>query len=81
MIKSKVSLDKKYKTKVKLDDPVIKQMQLLLEQLEYDDETDNFFMKYYAGPLKSIYDADMIEPFTYYILSSVELKKNSKICQ
>lgn len=81
---SKVSFDGKYKLKSSLEDKIVRQIQVVMEKLEYVETDKGFWMQYYVPLFKEIYSIDF-ELFTYYIFSSVDdktiqnyLKKNKK---
>ncbi|MEY5047109.1 MAG: hypothetical protein RLZZ175_468 [Bacteroidota bacterium] len=84
LINSKISLNDKYKSKIKLRYPTTLQSQLLLEKLEYVAKENDFWMQTYVPFFKSVYNENQFEPFAYNLLTSVNiedaqkwLKKNS----
>lgn len=70
LINSKVALDKKYKTIVKLKDPVISQTQLLMEKIEYNESTAGFWSTNYVNIFKKQYEQKLIVPFTFILFGS-----------
>jgi antitoxin component YwqK of YwqJK toxin-antitoxin module/Tfp pilus assembly protein PilF len=48
IVLSKISLDRKYKLQTYLEDPVTRQLQVLLEKTQYDKSDKGFWMQYYA---------------------------------
>ncbi|MEI9913098.1 MAG: tetratricopeptide repeat protein [Bacteroidota bacterium] len=52
---SKIALDKQYKPLLKLDDPISRQIQMVLEKLEYDEKDPDFWMQYYVPLFKNIF--------------------------
>jgi antitoxin component YwqK of YwqJK toxin-antitoxin module/Tfp pilus assembly protein PilF len=82
IIKAKVALDKKFKTKVPIAAPVSRQFEMFFEQLStISNDTDDSWVSYYLPLYKSIKDEN-VEPFIYHILSSSDIavvkKWNSK---
>lgn len=82
---SKIALDKAYKIKTSFDDPIIRQLQVVMEKTTYDEDSKNFWMQYYVPLFKTIYTDDQFEPLVYHAFSGVNLepiqryvKKNSK---
>jgi uncharacterized protein len=88
IIASKIALDKKYKRQTSLDDPICRQLQVMLEKLEYDENGRDFSMQYYVPMYRTIFADKQFEPFINYIFSNVNLdeiksynKKNKKQIQ
>jgi uncharacterized protein len=87
LIKSKVSLNKNYKNKTKLNYVLPKQVQLLMEKLTYDPNDKDFFMQMYVPYFAAANKEGYLEPLVYMLYVSVQndevqaiLKKNlSKI--
>ncbi len=84
IILSKIALDKDYKIKSSLDDPIIRQLQAMMEVVKLDPNNKDFWMQYYVPMLKEMYN-ESFEPASYYAFSSVDLdpiqkyvKKNRK---
>jgi uncharacterized protein len=82
---SKIALDKNYKIRTEVDDPIIRQLQVMMEKLQYDPSNNDFWMQYYVPYLKSIFDNKHFEPAMNYAFSNVDIdlikrynKKNSK---
>ncbi len=85
IVLSKIALDKGYKVLTDLDDPIIRQLQVMMEKLEYDNEDPDFYMQFYVPYLKDIFTKKLFEPAVFRALSDVKLdaiqryvKKNSK---
>lgn len=85
IIRSKIALDKNYKPIIKLDDPISRQIQVLFEKLEYNEESNDFWMQYYVPFNKEIFSTDKFELFINHIFSGVNIaeiktfnKKNEK---
>ena len=72
---SKAALDKQYKLTVSLEDPIVRQLQVMLEKLEYKVSDKGFTMQYYVPMFYSIYNSKMLEPMVHYIFSSANNKE------
>ncbi len=72
LIDAKVALKSGYKSKLKVQYDVVKQMQLLLEKIQYNKGDKGYWMQTYAPFYAELYKKDYLEPFLYYILSSIE---------
>ena len=55
LLKSQVSLQKKYNLSTEIDFPVVRQLHLLMSQLEKYEPTDGYFDKYYIPFYKELY--------------------------
>lgn len=75
LVKSKVALGNKYKSQTRLDFNVLKQIQLILEKIEYNKEDKGFFMQFYAPFFAELYKNKYFEPYSYYILAGLENKE------
>ncbi|MEP7254309.1 MAG: tetratricopeptide repeat protein, partial [Ferruginibacter sp.] len=56
IILNKIALDKKYKLKVDLEDQVVRQIQVMMEKLEYNEQDKGFWMQYYVPMFKKVWD-------------------------
>jgi antitoxin component YwqK of YwqJK toxin-antitoxin module len=68
IIKNYVALQKEYKVKSKADLPLIRQIQVLLETVQYDASDEGFWMQFYVNFYKKLWNEDQFEPFSYYLL-------------
>lgn len=82
---SKIALDKAYKVKTDLDDPIIRQLQVVSEKVTYDAAEKNFWMQYYVPFFQVIYKEGYFKPRVYHAFSNINLepiqryvKKNDK---
>ncbi len=82
---SKIALDRKYKLKSDLEDNIVRQIQVVLEKLEFNASDKGFWMQFYVPYLKQIFDDNQFEVFSYYIFSGINnksikeyVKKNQK---
>ncbi len=74
IILSKIALDKNYKPLIKLDDPITRQIQVLLEKLEYDENSPDFWMQFYVPMLTNIFKEKKFEPFIYRLFSGLNIE-------
>ncbi|CAN5465701.1 hypothetical protein BH11BAC3_BH11BAC3_24720 [soil metagenome] len=72
---SKIALDKKYKLKVDLEDQIVRQLQVVMEKLEFNTGDKGFWMQFYVPLFKSLWDKGQIEPMVFYMFSELEIKK------
>lgn len=86
IITSKIALQAAYKPIISIDDPISRQMQALVEKLEYKADDTDFWMQYYMPYFKKVYAAGKFEPFVFHMFSGVQLdavtnytKKNKKL--
>jgi antitoxin component YwqK of YwqJK toxin-antitoxin module/Tfp pilus assembly protein PilF len=88
ILTSKIALDKAYKPKVSIDDPISRQIQAVFEKLEYKDADTDFYIQYYLPFYKQVYAENKLEPFIFHIFAGVNIpviqeygKKNKKELQ
>ncbi len=74
ILTSKASLDKKYKLKADLEDPIVRQLQVVIEKLEYSANDKGFWMQYYVPLFKNLWDNGMFEPMVFNMFSEVDIK-------
>lgn len=74
IILSKIALDPKYKQLTDLNDPIIRQLQVLMEKSRYDAADPNFWMQYYVPFYQAIYENKYFEPIVVYAFSNVDLE-------
>ncbi|MEM9023183.1 MAG: hypothetical protein AAGB22_05555, partial [Bacteroidota bacterium] len=79
IISNYAALQKGYKLKTKADLPLIRQVQVMLETLEYDPEDEGFWMQQYAKLYKKIWDENMFEGFSYFLIASSEVPKHKSL--
>jgi antitoxin component YwqK of YwqJK toxin-antitoxin module len=75
IITSKVALDKGYKLKIKLEDVITRQVQVLMEKVEFNANDKGFFMQFYAPLLQKVYKDGLFEPFVFYMFSDLNIEK------
>jgi antitoxin component YwqK of YwqJK toxin-antitoxin module/tetratricopeptide (TPR) repeat protein len=88
IVLSKIALDKQYKLKADLEDPIVRQLQVIFEKLEYAESDKGFWMQYYVPMYTRILKNNQYEPFIFYIFSSLKVpeiehyvKKNNKMLE
>ncbi|MBC7886278.1 MAG: tetratricopeptide repeat protein [Ferruginibacter sp.] len=72
---SKIALDKNYKLKADLEDKIVRQLQVVMEKLEYNAGDKGFWMQYYVPLFKNLWDNRHFEPLVFYMFSELEIKK------
>ncbi|HXB40917.1 MAG TPA: tetratricopeptide repeat protein [Bacteroidia bacterium] len=68
IIKSKVALNGKYKSKIDLQYDFVKQLQLFLEKLSYNSGDKGFWMQTYVPFFTAVQKQNYFEDFMYYAL-------------
>jgi antitoxin component YwqK of YwqJK toxin-antitoxin module/tetratricopeptide (TPR) repeat protein len=71
---SKAALDKKYALHSDLEDPIVRQMQALMEKMEYRPEDKGFWMQYYVPYFKQVYAAGAFNTMAYEMFSGLGIK-------
>lgn len=74
IILSKASLDRKYKLQTDLEDPITRQLQVMLEKLEYNAADDGFWMQFYAPFYKDLYRNGQFNVLVNYMFSGLDIK-------
>ncbi|QEC68406.1 tetratricopeptide repeat protein [Panacibacter ginsenosidivorans] len=74
IILSKAALDKKYKLQTDLEDPITRQLQVMLEKLEYNAADNGFSMQYYVPFYTDLYKNGQFNIFLNYIFSGLDIK-------
>lgn len=78
IIKSKIALNPKFKTAVKINDIVVKQGQMFLDKLAYNSKVDNFYMNFAVRFLTSIRDKKLYEPYFYHLFTGYDNEEIQK---
>jgi uncharacterized protein len=85
MIRSRIAMNKEYKSTTKINYNFVKQIQLFLEQLNYVPNTGNYWMEKYVPFFTGLQQKNFLEPYVYFILASVnnqalqqDMMKNKK---
>ncbi|MBA3663607.1 MAG: hypothetical protein H0W61_05295 [Bacteroidetes bacterium] len=74
ILKSKVALSEKYKSKVDLNYDLIKQMQLLVENIGKYKNVKGFYNDFYGKFFTELQNQKLFEPFVYSSLSGLEIE-------
>ena len=75
---SKVALDPKYKLMGGIDDPIVRQLQVMMEKLEYRPEENDFWMQFYVPLFKSIFEKKQFGNAVYFAFSNLEIESIKK---
>ncbi|KIC93538.1 tetratricopeptide repeat protein [Flavihumibacter solisilvae] len=85
ILQSKIALDKKYKPIIKLDDAISRQIQVVLEKLDFAEGSSDFWMQFYMPLYSKLFRSGKFEHLVNYMFSGVNLpeiksynKKNKK---
>lgn len=85
---SKAALDKSYKLKVSLEDNIVRQVQVVNEQLQIDAGSDDFAQQVYVPFLKQLMDKNYFEPHVYTMFGGLDIadiqnwnKRNKKVTE
>lgn len=71
LVRSKVALSNKYKSQLKLNFNITKQLQLIFEKITTVKSDKGFYMQFYAPIFEAMNKKDYFEPYCYNILSGV----------
>jgi uncharacterized protein len=72
---SKISLDKRYKLKADLEDPIVRQIQVVNEKLQYDRNDKGFCMQYYVPLFEKLFQDNQFEPMIFKLFSGLNIKE------
>ena len=75
IVVSKVALNAKYKLKTEVEDPITRQLQVILEKLEYNEADKGFWMQYYVPYFISIYKKNDFNVLVNYMFSGLDIKQ------
>jgi uncharacterized protein len=85
IVLSKVALEKGYKLLAQVDDPIIRQIQVVFEKLEYKESDSDFWMQFYVPFYKKVFTEGHFESFINWSFENVNVqairdynKKNKK---
>ncbi len=74
IVLSKIALDKQYELKAKLEDPIVRQLQVIDEKLIYKGGDKGFAMQFYVPIYSKFFKEDDFEPLIFSIFSGTEIK-------
>lgn len=72
LVRSKVALSNKYKSKLNVNFNITKQLQLIFEKITPVKSDKGFYMEFYAPIYEAINKKDFFEPYAYNILAGME---------
>ncbi len=75
LIKSKAALDPRFHHEVIIDVPVVKQTELILDNLKLNPSSDDFWMNFYVPFYQALKQQGMDQTLIYYMLSSTNIQK------
>ncbi len=79
LIRNYVALQKGYKSKSKAKLKLVKQLQLMMERLEFNSKDGGYWMNTYVRFYTKLWDEDLFEHFSYYILKASNNYKHQKL--
>lgn len=71
---SKIALDKGYKLEAGIDDPIVRQLQVILEKVQCQPGNNNFWVQYYVPLFEQIKNKKAFEPAIFYAFSNVDIE-------
>ena len=74
IIEGKLAFDAKYKLKTSVEDPITRQLQVLLEKTEFNASDKNFWMQFYMPYYSSQFEKKNFDILTNYIFSGLDIK-------
>ena len=74
IILSKIALDTKYKLNTDVEDPITRQLQVLLEKLEYNAGDKGFWMQYYVPYYRQLFAQNKFNLLVNYMFSGLTIK-------
>jgi uncharacterized protein len=74
IIFSKIALEKGYKVKFNLDDNIFKQVNVMMEKLEFDEASDDPYMQLYVPYFKKVFQEKKAEVMLNHAFSSLEIE-------
>lgn len=78
IVKSKAAYGEKFKSKVKLNFRLLKQIQVVLDKIEYNAGDQGFYNQFYAKFFKEMVAKDFTEVYLYSILSGMNIEDVDK---
>ena len=86
IIRSRIAMDKNFDSKIPVDAPVVKQFELIFNQLSLINSSPNdHWVSFYLSFYRTVKEKEQIEPFIYNMISSANnenvkkwMKKNEK---
>jgi antitoxin component YwqK of YwqJK toxin-antitoxin module/tetratricopeptide (TPR) repeat protein len=79
ILRSKIAMDKKFKTEVPVDAAIVKQFEMLAKQLNTaSTDVADPWVKFYLPVYEALRDKKMMEPFLYHIMTSSPIEAVKK---
>ncbi len=70
----KIALDKQYQLKTEVEDPITRQIQVLIEKVEFSKNDNSFCMQFYVPFYKKIFEEDRFNELVNYMFSGLDIK-------
>lgn len=74
IVLSKIALDKQYELKAKLEDAIVRQIQVVNEKLAYKSNDKGFAMQFYVPLFAKLFKEEQFEPMVFSLFSGAEIK-------
>ena len=71
---SKIALNPNYKAIVKIDDNLVKQLQVVNEKMEFNKSDKGFAMQFYVPFFTQMFKEKLFEPMVYTMFANVDIK-------
>ncbi|CAN5445470.1 hypothetical protein BH10BAC4_BH10BAC4_09050 [soil metagenome] len=79
ILRAKIAMDEKFKTQIPINASLVKQYQMISDQLAAtSDQTNDFWVKFFVPLFLDMKAKDLYEPFIYHILSSSKIEQVPK---
>ena len=79
ILRNRIALNKAYKLQSKLDFQIYRQLQVLFETMEYDETSEDFWMKYYVPYFLKLREEEYFGAYTYYCSRGIGNPKTEKL--
>jgi antitoxin component YwqK of YwqJK toxin-antitoxin module/Tfp pilus assembly protein PilF len=73
IVQSKIALDDKYKLTIQPDDPILRQIQVVFEKMQYDPADSDFYLQYYIPHFKACFDRQQFQFFINQAFSGLDI--------
>lgn len=73
IVVSKIALESRYKNKSFINDPMVRQMQVILEKLEYEGGNKTFYMQFYVPLYQMINQQKKFDPLIGQMFADVDI--------
>jgi len=79
IVHAKLALQKGFQLRSEIDDAIFRQLQVVMEKLEYDKNDTGFDMQFYVPLYTRIYKENQFEPFILLLFSDYGIKSIDKV--